>query len=510
MMVILLAVTNCVCGAIVFVAASLFTSESWIPVLLTIVVSTVTTIGFAWWISSDVLRPLDKLNLLAKSIERSPGMSVPKTTGAIETDDLLHTISRASRQLTNFIDLMDEVTAGNTKAAFDPLEHSDRLSESFQKLVAKVTDSIDAKAELNKLQQAVNQISNELSGLHRGEPIKIRNDFEGTKVISDALRFLIERQTSMTQVVGANATELKTLINNGKSKLSSVVDKDAARGRELKKLSSGISESNTETERAINQIAASLAAVGDALAELKGSGQSEEVAKSHSAIRKQFDAAIHKLRDVGEQSLAITHVAKAVQDLAKRSNVIALNTSIQSNGESVTGLATITQEIASLSERAEKANKAIAGISDSVVRDINEANASLQWVTTEVAKLSTRTAKAEESIERVREILTPLSDLPTKLEIESAERAVKYQRNVQVAEGCASRAEEISSELTACDTSLALLYEPLEAIRASVGSGRQILSPIGQTDESAANGNGSKPRKNGVPAPDLITLAGEK
>src|SRR5687768_12515118 len=112
MMVVLLAVTNCVCGAAIFAVSSLMTTDAWIPVLLTVFVTTATTIGFAWMISNDVLRPLDRLNLLAKSIERSPGMSVPKTTGAIETDDLLHTISRASRQLTNFIDLMDDVTAG--------------------------------------------------------------------------------------------------------------------------------------------------------------------------------------------------------------------------------------------------------------------------------------------------------------------------------------------------------------------------------------------------------------
>ena len=79
-------------------------------------------------------------------------MSVPATTGAVEADDLLHTISRASRQLNNFIDLMDDVATGNTQAARQPFEQSDRFSESFQKLVAKVTESIGAKAELDLLQ----------------------------------------------------------------------------------------------------------------------------------------------------------------------------------------------------------------------------------------------------------------------------------------------------------------------------------------------------------------------
>jgi methyl-accepting chemotaxis protein len=508
MMVVLLAVTNCVCGAAVFAVSSLLTSEAWIPVLLIVLVSTLTTVGFAWLVSNDVLRPLDKLNLLAKSIERSPGMSVPNTTGAIETDDLLHTISRASRQLTNFIDLMNDVTAGNTKAALDPLEHSDRLSESFQKLVAKVTDSIDAKAELDSLKRSVNQISSELSGLRRGEPVKVKNDFEGTRTITDALRHLIEEQTSMMQVVGSNSSELKTLVSKGKNRVTSAIDKDAARDRMLKKLSAGVAESSAEAERSMRDLAASLASINDVLAELKKDiVLPEESAKSYSAIRRQFDAAIHKLRDVGEQSLAITHVAKAVQDLAKRSNMIALNTSIQANDENSTGLSTLTQEIASLSERSEKANKAIAGIGDSIVRDVNEANAAIHWITSEVNRMAARAARAEESLSFARENLTPLAELPAKIETDSAQASAKANLNNQLLADCTARSEEVSAELHTCEASFAMLQEPLEAIRASVTSNKQVLNPIGHTPGNGTNGKASKPR---FPERDLITLTGEK
>lgn len=506
LMVVLLAVTNCVCGAAIFVVSWLMTSEAWIPVSLTVFVSAATTGGFGWLISNDVLRPLDRLNLLAKSIERSPGMSVPNTTGAVETDDLLHTISRASRQLTNFVDLMDEVTSGNTKAALDPLQHSDRLSESFQRLVAKVTDSIDAKAELDRLRRAVSQISAELAGLHRGEPVKVKNDFEGTKAISDALRFLLEKQSSMTQIVAANASELKALIGEGKNRLTTAIDMDAARDRLLKKLSAGVAESGTEAERSMRELAASLAALDDVLRELKTEGAApEETAKSQSAIRRQFDAAIHKLRDVGEQSLAITHVAKAVQDLAKRSNMIALNTEIQANDENSAGLSALTQEIASLSERAEKANKAIAGIGDSIVRDVNEANASVHWLTTEVGKLAARAAGAEESLSFVRENLVPMTELTAKVQSNADAAVERANASNQLLEECSVRSQDISVELRTCETNFSMLQDSLEAIRESVSKNKQVLSPIGNGHEPAGKTSG-----NGFPKRELVEAAREK
>ncbi len=47
---------------------------------------------------------------------------------------------------------MDKVASGNLDVALTPLENSDRLSNSFQKLLAKVSESIQAKQDLEKLE----------------------------------------------------------------------------------------------------------------------------------------------------------------------------------------------------------------------------------------------------------------------------------------------------------------------------------------------------------------------
>lgn len=500
MMVILLAVTNCVCGSLTFVAGSFIFAEAWISVLLSIGTSTLTTIAFAWWISSDILKPLDKLNLLAKSIERSPGMSVPQTTGAVETDDLLHTISRASKQLTNFVDLMDEVTAGNTQAALDPLEHSDRLSQSFQKLVAKVTDSIDAKAELSKLQAAVQQLSNEVAGIQHGSPVRIRTDLPATRQITDALQHLLDKQAETVKVLGPSTSDISSLAGESRNRISAALERDEARSRVLKKLGSGVQDINAEWEAHMHRLATSLHPVNGLAEELDAEPASiEERTKTITAVKKQFESAISKLRDVGEQSLAITHVAKSVQDLARRSNMIAMNTSIQACTESAVGLSTLTQEITSLSERAEKANKAIAGISDSVVRDVTAANASIQWLLTEVNKIATGSARAEESVERMKRVLNDLAALPAQIETTVAEQQVAAARNTDLLQDCISRSEEIAAELRSCEAGFVMLNEPLTSLRGLCSD----RSTGVEVTNGAVKANGSRPRQ-------IVTLTGEK
>src|SRR5688500_16634786 len=373
-MVILLAIVNCVLGAGVFVAVSFMTSDPWMPMALSVALTTAATVAFATWMSGDILAPLYKLNLLAKSIERTPGITVPHTTGAAKTDDIPQTISRASKQLTNFVDLMDEVTAGNTKVVLDPLEHSDRLSESFQRLVAKVTDSIDAKAELNDLQRAVDHIAGEVAGLRPGEPIRVATTFQRTRPNTDPLRHLLERQNDILRTVGPSTAELRSLLAEEKNRLAIAVERDDVRMRSLKKLQTAVDQMNLQLERAAGEIAGGLSPAAELFEELKNEAASPAgMADSQTEIKRQFDAAFHKLRDVSEQSLAITHVARTVQDLSKRSNLIALNTSVpRSDGQNVSEA--LTQQITTLHERAEKTSKAITGINNANLRTINDTN----------------------------------------------------------------------------------------------------------------------------------------
>ena len=494
-MVMLLAAVNCVCGAAVFVLASLAMPESWVPPLLTIVTSTLTTVGFAYWVSSLVLRPLDKLVLLAQSIERSPGMSVPDTTGSVETDDLLHTISRASRQLTNFLDMMDEVAAGNTKVALDPLEHSDRLSESFQKLVARVTGSIDAKIELDQLQKAVRHITKEIGCLKRGERVDLSSDFEQTRPIADALRQLIDWQDHAKQIVNSNASDLKTVVVDGKGRLDNVIEKNLGIERAVSEAIIAIGESSAEADALFREVSEVIGKSGpDVSAKPSMSVGAEEKARLQVSVRRQFDAALHKLRDVGEQVNSMKSVARAFLELAKRSNQAALAACMQEPDADEPRLDELTDEIAALSENAAGAHTVLAEIGDSVVRDMVEANASIQWVITEYDKIADRAVKAETRADGLSENFAALGDLRTRIDESITDAEAKTTRILKILATGAGGTQQVTDEVQTCKASLTMLNEPLEAMRELAGGSKNIVTLTSVSSSfvppSSSNGNG--------------------
>ncbi len=147
---------------------------------------------FGWWLSNEVVGPIEKVSLLAKSLERGSSASLPRTSGSTETDELLKSLHRNNQQVQTLVGLMDKVAGGNLDVALTPLENSDRLSNSFQKLLAKVSDSIQAKQDLEKLQTQVNQITEEISHVRRGNfDVEIKANFADTKEITETLKYLI-------------------------------------------------------------------------------------------------------------------------------------------------------------------------------------------------------------------------------------------------------------------------------------------------------------------------------
>jgi len=502
------AVFEAACVAGVYWAASQISSYELVPIALGGGTLIVMTAAFGWWLAGEVLKPLDKLTLLAKSIERNPGMSVPNTTGSVETDDLLHTVSRASRQLANFVDMMDEVAAGNTRAALDPLQHSDRLSESFQRFVAKVTDSVDAKKQLDELQHAIVHISGELSSIHRGEMVRVTNEFRGTRTITDAIRYLIERQAVMTGAIVSNAGSLKTLITEGRNRIETAMEKSGKGKRSLQKLRTGLEDVLAFGETASREASAAALSAREILNDLASKiAESDAGARSAESVRRQFEAAIHKLRTVGEQTLSINHVARSIQDLSNRTSLVAVNASISTSGERSDGFDAVTHEMKLLAERAEKANRAIAGISDSVVRDVNETNASIQWISTEVGKLITRAEKAEKLVLLTLEQMQQLAGFAEACAGNSADLGVKtagFGDSFREFEGAI---DSLCEDLCSCEVAFEMFAEPVEGIRsAAIPENRPTL-----TDEEpghhAAELARLQPSGNGPH--DLITLPGE-
>lgn len=471
-----MAVFTCAFGSIVYFTVSYLIKDTFFTVFVPFLLMAFVILVFGWWISNEVITPILKLSLLAKSIERSPMASLPKTSGAGETDELLDSLYRNSRQLQEVVGMMENVANGNLDVALAPLQNSDRLTNSFQKLLARVSESIHAKDNLSKLEADIEELTAELSRTRSGNlEVDIRSDLVQTKELSDTIRFLIHRLNELITQVGKGAVQAGSIAVDAQRVIQDVILQDEAQVREMKQAAVRLQESPNRVQKISEELSSSISSAHLSLEKARnGSHAAEQNTHAVNTLRKQVKEAIKKIQMLSERSQEIAKVAKSLDDLANRSNLIALNASIQAVGtrDTGTGFSVLAEEVERLSERAEGASRQMSALNKSIAAEIQEVEASLHSTVSEVANISKFALEAGNSLGELERYIGQFLNLQSKLADNSSQQTAETEQALQVFTTSLSESARAIGSLRETGLSVSNLSEMMENLKSSIADFR--------------------------------------
>lgn len=451
---------------------SLFTENSFAMVLFRCLVSVTAILVYGWWLANEVVRPIDKVALLAKSLERGTTASLPSTSGSMETDELLQTLHRNHQQVQNLVGLMDKVSSGNLDVALTPLQHSDRLSTSFQKLLAKVTESINAKRDLDRLNAAVRQLSEEVSQVKDGNfDVQIESNFKQTKEISDTLKFLLNRLNELIYQVKDDSKQSQITAKEIKKKIQVIVVADENRVREMSQATIALKQVPQTVKKISEELFASSHSAHQSIERARnGSKKAEDNVSTINQIRQQIRETIKRVGRLGERSQEIGKAAKTIEDLAQRTNLIAINASLKAAEEvgKNRGFTTFAEEVERLAERAAATNKQISTLNKTVAAEIGEIERSLQDSISEAANLSRFTIETGNSLSELEKYISQFLNLQEKLVAYSGEQTADTQAAFESFVGSIAETETTVKNLKESDTQLAQIAVAMESLQLAV------------------------------------------
>ena len=377
-------------GLISYLVVSLLVNDTFYGIFIPFLLLAFTVMLFGWWLANEVVSPVENVNMLAQSMERSTSTSIPKTSGSTETDDLLKTIQRNNQQYQRLVVAMDHVANGNLDVK--PLQGNDRLSAAFQKLLSRVGESISAKEELDELKEAMRALRMEVSGVRSGNlDVALKGEFEQTKELSATFSYLVENLRKLITIVQAESATMDDAAKMIEDDLKGLVDRDENRVLELSEASVVLKQ----VPGLINKISEDLrGSAKSARASIEKAKHGNDIAaknsNSVSGLRKQIREDVKRLESLTERSHDIARVAKTVEDLANRTNMIALNASIQATelGEDGHGFVLVAEEVERLATRANGTNKQISTLNKSILAEIKKVENSIEASMSEVASLS--------------------------------------------------------------------------------------------------------------------------
>jgi methyl-accepting chemotaxis protein len=460
----------CTFGLISYLIVSFVVNDTFYAVFVPFLFLAFTVMVFGWWLSNEVVSPIEKVSLLAKSLERSSSTSLPKTSGSIETDELLETLHRQSQQTQKLVNLMDEVSAGNIDVALSPLQNSDRLLAAFQKLLAKVTDSIDAQAKLEKLQKSVGQISEEIGRVRKYNlDAEIKTDFKETKEISETLKFLVNNLGKLVAQVRDESGATRDSAADVRRILQTVIQQSEAKIQEMNQAAFTLKEIPHSVQKISENFSGAVQSANQSIEKARrGTATAQENVQSAAQLRKQLQEAVSRLGRLNEHAQEIGKIARTVGDLAHRTSTVALNATIQAGDGGGRGSSVIADEIKRIAARAENTNKQIATLNKAMTSDIGEVERSLKSTVQEAANLSKFAVETGNSLSELEKHITQILSLQDQLTAETGEHSMETERAFQVFIGSIAETEMSVESMRQSEKAVVALVSTLTGLLLAV------------------------------------------
>jgi len=426
----------CAFGMVSYLGVSFFVQETFYAVFIPFLFLSFAVMIFGWWLSNEVITPIEKVSLLAKSLERGSTTSLPKTSGSTETDELLATLHRNNQQITNLVSLMDKVANGNLDVVLTPLDNSDRLSNSFKKLLSKVSESINAKQDLAKLKNAVSRITREIEDVRNGNfTCAINSDNAETKEISETFKYLLDQISGLVAHVRNDSQPAQKSIADTQKIIQAIIEQGEINVQEMNQAKLPLRQIPNSVQKIVSELSGSVESANAAIEKARnGSNTAQQNLTAVRELRKLLQESVRRIGRLNERSEEIGKVAKTVGDLAHRTNMIALNASIQAGEVSEQGkrFAILEEEVVRLATRAENTKKQISQINKSITAEIGEVERSLQLTVGEVANLSKFSIETGDALSELEKYVGKFLNLQTKIVAFSTEKSDETEKAFDV------------------------------------------------------------------------------
>jgi methyl-accepting chemotaxis protein len=227
------------------------------------------------------------------------------------------------------------------------------------------------------------------------------------------------------------------------------------------------------TSHQIAESAQQVAVVADQTAGAGRTGSSTVAAaqESMTEIRRQVDAIVQHMLDLGDRSQRIGTVLDIVSELAEQTNVLAINSTIEAAGAGESGrrFAVVADEIRKLADRVAESTKAIRDLIDGVRGAVNTTVMATELGSKAVDAGTTQVEGVASSFEQIVALVKTTTEAAREIELSTRQQTTAVEQvNLAVAnvaqttretETSSSQTLQTASQLSRLSTKLQALVE---------------------------------------------------
>jgi methyl-accepting chemotaxis protein PixJ len=403
--------------------------------------------------------------------------------GAVSLAIILLLAQQLSRPLTDLSDKTQEVAKGNLDviAKIGGTRESRTLASNFNLLVSQVKNLLheqtniaeQQRQEKEKLELAIYTLIEEISDATDGD-LTVRANLDSLElstvadlfnaIISNLQDIAIEAKESSGQVGNSlkqNEQAIRLLAEQAileSQETQDTLKSVALMSQSIQAVAENASQAEKITDDTYNTIVSS-------------TSNMDLTVNSILALRNTVGETAKKMKRLGESSQKISQVVSFIEEIALKTNVLAINASVEAGraGEYGQGFTIVAEQVGALAEQSAAAIKEIASIVAAIQTETQEVNQAMESGTTQVVETTRLVETTKQSLNLVLEKSQEINQLMSSISQNTVSQADTSQNIISLMQKIAQLSGKTSKSSTEVAQSIAATAKVAAQLESTVG-----------------------------------------
>ncbi|NJK35170.1 MAG: methyl-accepting chemotaxis protein [Oscillatoriales cyanobacterium SM2_2_1] len=368
----------------------------------------------------------------------------------------------------------------NPKASVFTADEFGKMSATFNQMIQSIlslTAEAQRKAEEQEqakedLQRQVIRLLDDVEGAARGDltvQAEVTADVLGA--VADSFNLTIQNLREIVQQVKVAARQVSEGARENEAFARSL-SSDALRQAEELSVTLNSVQMMTEIIQRVAVSASKAEEVARNASEtaVRGGDAVERAVDSILEIRETVAETTRKVKRLGESSQEISKIVGLISQIASRTNLLALNASIEAAraGDAGRGFAIVADEVRQLADKAAKATKEIEQIVHQIQSETGNVQQAMDVGTTQVVEGTKRAEQARQALSDIIQVSQRIDSLVRSITEDTIKQTETSRTVAQVMQSVELTAQETSQESQRVSASLQNL----------VGVARSLLESV--------------------------------
>lgn len=385
-----------------------------------------------------------------------------------------------SNPLAKLTDTADEAASGNleVEAEVEGTRETRTLARTFNTMVSEVKTLLDKteqaaqeqKESRDQLEMEIYQLLDEVGEAVDGD-LTVRASLSSMEMstVADLFNAIIDNLNEIAGQVKDSSVQVSSSLNENKGELQTLAEQAIQETERTRTTLDSIEQMSTSIEDvASNAGKAALISDQAYTTVQEGSNAMEQTVDSILNLRNTVGDTAKKIKRLGESSQKISQVVSLIEEIALKTNLLAINASVEASraGEQGQGFTVVAEQVGALAEQSTAATKEIAQIVAGIQAETKEVTEAMEVGTNQVVDSTRLVETTKEKLavvlnrsQEINNLMRSISDA-TVSQTETSKVVTTLMQ--QMADQSEQRAES-STQVAESMEETAVIAEKLEA-----------------------------------------------